>query len=56
MTWKEHLFTFHGWVVTLVHDLILGGLLLFTIAFLVQWYGIEVAFQVPTIEATFKKK
>jgi hypothetical protein len=55
MTWREQLFTYHGIVSTLVHDAIIGGILLGAVIFAVQWYGVDVTFQVPTIEHVFKK-
>lgn len=40
LTYKDLLFTTQGLGVTIVHDLILGGLLLGLVCFAVEWYGI----------------
>lgn len=54
--YKSVMFTLEGWVTTIVHDLVLGGIAL-AIGF--TWMqvrpDVEVFVNLPTIEHTFKK-
>lgn len=50
MRWQDLLFSYHGLVVTIVHDLILAGLLLIGILFVVQWYGVDISMRLPSID------
>lgn len=53
--YKKLLFTLEGLYVTVIHDVILTGVLGLVLCAIVQWNGYEVNIMVPTIEHTFKK-
>lgn len=52
---KEHLFTMHGWYCWFIHNLIVLGAFTMALFIAMQWQGIYVEINLPTIQHVFKK-
>jgi hypothetical protein len=51
---KQELFTLRAWYCWLIHNLVVLGLLSGALLFAMQWSGVTVQINLPTIEHTFK--
>lgn len=51
---KNELFTLRAWFCWAIHSLVVGGALMAMLFVAMQWQGIQVEINIPTIEHTFK--